>query len=146
MTYYSFSDVDVSQWIGPTRPRLTFHDVCIELGIDVKDKIIRYLMDIDLLSERVIDEPHLDMMGLRGKTYEEKQKQFLKLLKANPDISYSRRKNYYIVRGWDFETLFAQVEGEAGDAFRQKSKHLCYAYKKYWEYRDMYNKLKSSNV
>ncbi|ACD03512.1 hypothetical protein MdSGHV053 [Musca domestica salivary gland hypertrophy virus] len=146
MSYYSYADIDVSQWISPLRARLSFEEVCVELGINVNDPVVKYLLDIDMLAERIIDEAHLDMMGLPGDTYEAKQKQFYKLLKANPDVTYTRRNNYFVVRGWDFEMLFAQVESKQGDIFRQKSKHLQYAYRKYWEYRRLYNQHKRTNI
>lgn len=141
-----YTDVDVSQWIGANRCRLTFADVCRKLGIDTEDPIVGVLLGIDHLAERVIDEPHLDMMGFGGDTYAAKRKKFKRLLERNPDIEFSTirdgcdtRRIYYVLRGWDFESLFMQAEGRNADSFRHSSKLLRHAFSKYLEYRDLYD-------
>lgn len=147
MSYYtSYADVDVSQWVTCDQ-RYSFEDICAKLDIDTNNEYMRFLMNIDLLTEQVVDEPHLDLMGIRGNTFDAKQRNFRKLLDANADISYRRvrdrldkRRNYYVVHAWDFETLFRQVEGNAADEFRRQSKRLRYAFTKYWEYKELYQR------
>lgn len=139
----AFADVDVSQWVCDVR--YSFEDICTRLGIDVNDDMIRYLINMDVMAEHIMDEVHLDLMGLPGLSFKDKHKAFKKLLRANPDIPYTRirdghilNRKYYVVRGWDFEALFMQVPGPMGDRFRQQSQLLRQAFKKYWQYKDMY--------
>lgn len=141
MSFTSFADIDVSQWLCGTR--YSFEDVCVFLGIDINNRYTKFLLDIDLLSECIVDEFHLDMMGIMGRSYKEKQRKFKKLLLSNSEISYRCiKKNdriYYVVNGWDFETLFRQIKSEQANEFRRQSKRLQYAFSKYWEYKALYH-------
>lgn len=122
-------------------PPYSFEDVCIKLGIDTSDDMIRYCLMLDILKEYVIDEHHLDIMKFTGKSFKEKQKKFKNLLKSNPHIKYTRirdgnnfTRKYYVLRGWDIETICLQLKGELCDIITR----LRQAFKIYWEYKQTY--------
>lgn len=119
----------------------SFEDVCIKLGIDTSDDMTRYCLMLDILKEYVIDEHHLDIMKFTGKSFKDKQKIFKNLLQANPHIKYTRirdghnfTRKYYVLRGWDIETIYLQLKGELCDIITR----LRQAFKIYWEYKQTY--------
>ncbi|WBR61511.1 hypothetical protein [Drosophila suzukii associated hytrosavirus 1] len=136
------ASVDVLCWVEETTKKYTFEEICSKLNIDISDSFTKCILNTDLTKMIVIDEYYLDLMGFVGKNFKTKQKQFKRLLKRNPEIQYERmyknEQKCHVIRGWDFETLFMQVGGRNGDMFRQQSKILRDAFKKYWEYKELY--------
>lgn len=133
MSYINFKDVDMSQYV--TTENLSFEDICQKLDIDTNDDMIKYLLNVDTTTSIKLDQRHLNMMGLT-------LKQFYKLLKANPQIEFINNT----LNSWDFEMLCMQLDNEMGQRFRQKCKQIKFAFKKYWEYKELYYKFNNINV
>lgn len=139
-----FTNVNVSSWID-TNTMYTFDDVCRKLRINTTDVFTQCILNMDLTNDVIINEYYLDLMGFAGKSFKSKQKKFKQLLKRNPDITFERirdpfrfNRRYHIIKGWDFEAIFMQVESTNADLFRRQSNLLRNAFQKYWEYRELY--------
>lgn len=128
MSYTSYQDIDMAQFVGEGKKILTFEDVCAYFDIDIEDDIVKYLLNVDATTSIYMDQRHLDMMGLTTA-------QFHRLLRDNPDVDYDPRAK--LINAWDFELLCMQVDNEVGARFRQKTKHLDFAFSKYWEYKNL---------
>lgn len=133
----------VQKWIQTSTDKtLSFVEMCKNVNINLDNEYMRRLLDTDLTKSIVCTDNILSEIGIKG-SFSEQQKYFKKLLDQNTHITYELvyvedlKELCYSVNGWDFETLFMQLDTKQGREFKQnffKLKDLMNLYNSYREF------------